>query len=174
MRTCLVALILSAAVALIGCERKPESTTPPAGGSSNPVQKSDSEPRTPPEQGKSQPSPGHGGEVIELGTSAIGELSARASRDKGEIKAGGDAPIDVWLTTADGKPATVAAVRFWIGTEDAKGSVKAKAEIENPEQPNHWHTHVEAPNPLPDDSKLWVEVQDGEGKKTVGSFPLKM
>ena len=26
-------------------------------------------------------------------------------------------------------------MRLWIGTEDAKGSVKAKAEIENPKEP---------------------------------------
>lgn len=115
--------------------------------------------------------PGHGGEVVELGTTKIGELTVRASRDKGEIKAGGDAPIDAWLTTSDGKPATVSAVRFWIGTEDAKGSVKAKAEIEEPAQPNHWHTHAEVPSPLPDGAKLWVEIEVG-GQKSVGSLVL--
>lgn len=172
MRTSILASLLCVAVASIGCERKPGSTKPPAGGT-NAAPKDNQDAHDHRDDGKPRHGGSHGGEVVELGTSAIGELSARASRDKEEIKPGGEVPIDVWLTSADGKPATVTAVRLWIGSEDAKGSVKAKAEIENPEQPHHWHAHVEAPNPLPDDSKLWVEVQEGEDKKNLGSFPLK-
>jgi hypothetical protein len=85
------------------------------------------------------------------------------------VKAGGEAPIDVWVT---GGP-KVAAVRFWIGTEDAKGSLKAKAVIENADQPNHWHTHAEIPDPLPAGSKLWVEIEAEGGAKSVISFDLK-
>ncbi len=47
------------------------------------------------------------------------------------------------------------AVCFWIGIESAKGSLKAKAEVEN----GHWHTHVAIPNSLPADSKLWVKIE---------------
>jgi hypothetical protein len=112
----------------------------------------------------------HSGKVIELGTEAIGSFSVRASRDEGVIKAGGDAPIDVWLTGSD---AQVIAVRFWIGTGSADGSVKAKADIEDPAQPNHWHTHAEVPTPMPAGAELWVEIEiEGQGKK-VGSFDLK-
>jgi hypothetical protein len=64
-------------------------------------------------------------------------------------------------------------VRFWIGRQDAAGSIKARAEIEDPAEPNHWHTHAEVPDPLPSDSKLWVELEiEGQGKE-VGSFDLK-
>jgi hypothetical protein len=111
----------------------------------------------------------HSGKVIELGSSPIGAYSVRASRDEGEIKPGGDSPIDVWV---DGTP-KVKAVRFWIGTEDAKGSVKALAAIEFPDQPNHWHTHADVPKPLPPGSRIWVEIEDDAGKKSVGSFDLK-
>jgi hypothetical protein len=114
----------------------------------------------------------HSGEIIELGSTKAGDLSVRAARDKGDIKPGGDAPIDVWVMMPDGKPATVAAVRFWIGTQDAKGSIKAKADIEDPQQPNHWHTHVEVPSPLPIDAKLWVEIESTAGPKITGSFGL--
>ena len=69
--------------------------------------------------------------------------------------------------------AKATAVRFWIGTEDAKGSVKAKADIENPAEPNRWHTHAEIPNPLPAGCKLWVEIETDTGEKVVGSFDLK-
>lgn len=196
------ALILTAACmfAMSGCEQKPATTTgggsgatakpasngaaAPAGGVAKPAAASDhghdhpgeaaAKPAADKPAGETKPADGagHGGAIIELGTTKIGELTVRASRDKGEIKAGGDAPIDVWLTTADGKPAAVTAVRFWIGVEDAKGSVKAKADIEDPKQPNHWHTHAEVPDPMPEGTKLWVEIEAGGGK-TVGSFELK-
>lgn len=115
---------------------------------------------------------GHSGTVIKLGEQAIGTFTASASRDGGEIVAGKDAPIDVTITPAAGATAKVAAVRFWIGTQDAKGSVKAKAEIEDPKEPNRWHVHAEIPNPMPADSKLWVEIEDDKGVTAVGSFAL--
>ena len=86
------------------------------------------------------------------------------------MKAGGDAPIDVWLTGGD--ISKVTAVRFWIGTESGAESVKARAEIEIPSEPNHWHTHAEVPSPIPAESRLWVEIE-AEGQKMVGSFELK-
>jgi hypothetical protein len=110
---------------------------------------------------------GHGGEVIALGTSKLGTFEVRASRDKGDIKPGGDAPVDVWIDGGVGKGVT--AVRLWIGTEDAKGSIKAKADIED----GKWHTHTEVPSPIPAGSRLWVEIEESGGKKTLGSFDLK-
>jgi hypothetical protein len=113
---------------------------------------------------------GHGGSIIELGTATIGPFAVRASRDQAEITAGGDAPIDVWLTGGD--IATVTAVRFWIGTEQGENFVKARADIEIPSEPNHWHTHAEVPSPLPSGAALWVEIEVG-GKKHAGSFDLR-
>lgn len=115
----------------------------------------------------------HAGPVIELGSAAIGPFSVKASRDEGPIVPGKDAPIDVIATPVDGSAARVAVVRFWLGTEDSKGSIKARAEIENPAEPNHWHTHAEVPDPLPADSKLWVEIEDDAGAHHVGSFDLR-
>lgn len=116
---------------------------------------------------------GHGLGVIDLGTAKVNELVVRASRDKGEIKPSGDAPIDVWISMADGKPAAVSAVRFWIGTEDAKGSIKAKAEIEDQKEPNRWHTHAEVPDSSAAESRLWVELEMPSGQKSKTSFDLK-
>jgi hypothetical protein len=129
-------------------------------------------PKAPPAAPKTPETHAHddagGHKMIELGSGTVGPFSLRASRDEGPVKAGGDSPIDVWVTGAP----KVSAVRFWIGTEDAKGSVKALAEIEKPEEPNRWHTHVEIPDPMPAGSRLWVEVE-AEGKKSVASFDLK-
>jgi hypothetical protein len=105
------------------------------------------------------------GATTELGEQESGGFKIKASRD-GDIKAGGDAPIDVWVTGG----AKIASVRFWIGTEDAKGSMKAKAELET----DNWHTHAEVPEPLPAGAKLWIEIEAEGGAKTVAGFDLKM
>ena len=52
----------------------------------------------------------------------------------------------------------------------AKGSVKAKAEEETPD---NWHTHAEVPDPLPPGSKFWVEVEPPTGETFKVSFDLK-
>ena len=94
----------------------------------------------------------------------------KATRDDGALTVGGETPIAVTIT---GGTAKIAGVRFWIGTQDAKGSMKAKAEIEDPKEPNRWHTHAEIPTPMPAGSKLWVEIESEGGVKTVTSFDLK-
>lgn len=116
---------------------------------------------------------GHGGAVIALGTGTAGPFGLMATRDQGAIDAGKDAPIDVTVVPAAGSTAKAVAVRFWIGTQDAKGSVKAKAAVENPAEPNHWHTHTEIPSPLPAEAKLWVEIEAEGGTRSVAGFDLK-
>ncbi len=117
---------------------------------------------------------GHGGSVIALGDGTFGPYKVKATRDEGEIKVGGDAAFDVWVDPAAvGAAPKVAAVRFWVGTEDAKGSVKARAEIEDPKDPTRWHVHAEVPDPIPAGAKLWVEIEDDKGTLTLASFDLK-
>jgi hypothetical protein len=158
MRHVTLAVVVVASCLVAACsEKKPASPAPAA-----PV------PASP------RHAPGHGGAVIALGAGTIGGFSVVATRDQGPIVAGKDAPIDVTVTPADGGGARPTAVRFWIGVEDGAGSVKARAEIENPAEPNRWHTHAEIPSPLPAGSKLWVEIEDQSGAKATGSFDLKM
>jgi len=159
-------LIVALGLMIAGCEKKSEA---PSGSGTTESPKAPAKANAE-KPDAAAPAGGHHGAVIELGNATIGAFNVRASRDQGEIKAGGDAPIDVWLTGSSDK---VLSVRFWIGTQDAKGSVKAKADIEDPKEPNHWHTHAEVPNPLPPGSKLWVEIENGAGQKTSGSFDLK-
>lgn len=159
-RLLMVSLVVAASYAVWGCEKKaaepkPTGTTAPApdahdhAGHDHDHEHAD----------------GHDhGATTQLGTAEAGGFSVKASRD-GELKAGGDAPVDVWITGGTGKPI---AVRFWIGTQDAKGSIKAKAELEK----DNWHTHVEVPDPLPADAKLWVEIEAEGGAKSTASFGL--
>lgn len=116
----------------------------------------------------------HGGPVIELGMSTIGPFTVKATRDQGQIVAGKDAPIDVTVTPSASARAKATAVRFWIGTEDGKGSVKAKADIEDLKEPNRWHTHAEIPSPMPAGSRLWIEIETDKGETLKGGFDLKM
>jgi hypothetical protein len=62
---------------------------------------------------------------VPLGETAMNGLKIVATQHE-TPKPGGEAAFDVTVT-GGGKPK---AVRFWVGTEDAKGSVKAKAEAE--------------------------------------------
>jgi hypothetical protein len=129
-------------------------------GSASKTQK----PGTPAPAAKAEAEHGHG-VTVDLGQQQVNGFSVRASRD-GAIAGASDAPIDVWITGGSGR---VTAVRFWIGTQDARGSVKAKAAIER----DNWHTHAELPKPLPEGSRLWVEFDaEGSPRQLVG-FDLK-
>ncbi len=63
----------------------------------------------------------------------------------------------------------VAAVREWVGPEDASGVVVVKTEIEN----DYHHGHVEMPNPIPSDALLWIEIETPAGERFKGSVPLR-
>lgn len=160
---------LAAMSIVTGCEEKKSATA-----SSGTTKVDDHGHDHDPNGEHSAPKAGHGGPVIALGDQTIGSFVAKATRDDGQIIAGKDAPIDVTVTPGPEASVKAVAVRFWIGTEDAKGSVKAKAEIENPHEPNRWHVHAEIPNPIPSDTQLWVEIEDDKGGTSLGSFDLKM
>lgn len=169
MRCFSICLVLLFTIVPTGCEKSDSpsgAAQPPAPAASS--SQSDSGPRSveisPAPTSKTST---HGGETIDLGTQKLGEFNVRASRDKGALEPGGEAPVDVWVDGGMGQG--VAAVRFWIGSQDAKGSIKAKAEVEH----EKWHTHVELPMPMPADAKLWVEIEKSTGEKTSGSFDLK-
>lgn len=150
----------SLAMPLGGCEQKADSptTSKPATGAGAPT-KADNHVH------KNDEGHDHG-VTTQLGEQNMGGFTIKASRDGG-ITPGKEAAIDVWVT---GGASKVAAVRFWIGTQDGKGSVKAKAELEK----DNWHTHAEVPSPLPTGSKLWVEIESEKSEKTVVGFDLKV
>ena len=150
------------AMPLVGCEKKAEGPSKPTAGGA----KDDGHNHKPGEKHDDHGDGHDHGATTQLGEQTAEGFTVKASRD-GEIKAGDDAPIDVWVTGGTDKVATV---RFWIGTQDAKGSVKAKAELEK----DNWHTHVEIPNPIPQGGKLWVEIETEKAAKVVVGFDLKL
>jgi hypothetical protein len=104
------------------------------------------------------------GPKTDLGEQVAGGFTFKASR-AGELKPGGEVTID--LSATGGK---LAAIRLWVGVEDAKGSIKAKGDVEG----EGWHAHVELPDPMPEGAKLWVEGESDQGQKVSASFDLKM
>lgn len=180
MRNLNAIVVLLVSLALTACERAPQERTqptPPAAPTPAAAPAADAAPKSAPtaadagheghDHAPKPVKPGHSGESIELGTVEVAGHTVRASRDKQPVTAGGDSPVDVWIDESSGKNVTV--VRLWIGTADAKGSLKAKADLED----GHWHTHVEIPDPLPAESKLWVEIEKTGAEKHVTSFDLK-
>lgn len=63
----------------------------------------------------------------------------------------------------------IGAVRIWVGQEDPAGSMVVKSEIEN----DYWHGHLEMPNPIPADARLWVEIENPAGEASKGSTALQ-
>ena len=102
---------------------------------------------------------------IPIGEQTVGTLKLVATMDE-PVKPGGEGAFDVVIT--GGKPK---AVRFWVGTENAEGSVKARADEETTD---NWHTHTEVPSPLPPGSRFWVEVEPPTGEPFRVSFDLKV
>lgn len=160
MQRNLLTLIVCLAAGLTACDKKESPAEPSADTNA----KKPAAPDHSPEAGS-----GHHGKPVPLGNTKIGDYDVRAARDEGAMTPGSDSPIDVWLT---GDISKVTAVRFWIGTEGGEESIKARADIEDPDEPNHWHTHAEIPDPMPARSQLWVEIETAAGS-SMSAFDLK-
>lgn len=86
---------------------------------------------------------------------------------EGAVTAGKEATFSMKLTKDDGL-ADPTAVRVWVGVESAKGSVKSKTHTHGTKM----EAHADVPDPLPEGSKLWIEVEL-KGKKVAGSIAFK-
>jgi hypothetical protein len=82
----------------------------------------------------------------------------------GEAEAGKDAAVTVKIT--GGPQPTV--VRVWIGSENGRGTVKAKLDGKD----GSYHGHCMTPNPMPEDAALWVNIEDADGGGAKGSVAL--
>ena len=79
----------------------------------------------------------------------------------GDVAAGEEAGFELEFESAEQRITTV---RGWIGTEDAKGSMKSRWTIDDVA---NMHGHVEVPDPIPQGSKLWLELERGGESKTL-------
>lgn len=83
---------------------------------------------------------------------------------KGTLSPG--AEIDVELVQTSGIPAI--AIRLWVGNETGVGSAKTKSHSHGASH----HAVPQAPNPLPANSALWIEIESAMGERESGSIAL--
>ena len=109
----------------------------------------------------------HGDDEVSLGTFDIGGISVEAAQGHGNVEAGKEGHLVIKLPYKD-NGATV--VRAWIGTDDRTLSSVGKGEY----APSHddYDIHAIAPSPLPVGTKWWLELENPDGAKSVGSIPL--
>lgn len=157
---CTAALTASALLILTGCKEQAPQPAPGTPAPGAPAPGAVTAPAMPSGDGHAH------GPTVQLGTMTIGAYSVKASFD-GVVKPGSDLPIDVWVTAPEGA-SPVKAVRFWVGSEDAAGSVKARAELEK----DNWHTHADIPAAFSPDAKIWVEIENEAGEKSTGGFSM--
>lgn len=114
------------------------------------------------EEGKGEAGEGKAGK--DLGTLPIGAYSVQVSQQS-DYTAGGKTKYFIKPTGGQGQPT---AIRAWVGSESAEGSLKAKAAYDAAD--GDYDATVEIPATPPADAKLWVEVEDA-GKREKASFP---
>lgn len=86
----------------------------------------------------------------------------------GTIAAGKEWHIELRLNPEQPVPK---AIRVWVGTETGRGSTKAKAEAEK-DAKGEYSAHVEIPNPIPADAKLWIAIEPDNGQTAKGSVTM--
>ena len=101
---------------------------------------------------------------VSIGTVTIGEHVIELSQGHGAVAAGAEGHLVVKLPYSD-DGATV--VRAWIGGEDRTFSLVGLAEY----APSHddYDVHAVAPDPLPEGALWWIELEQPDGTKLVGS-----
>lgn len=104
------------------------------------------------------------GEELPLPAATIGDMTVELAQGHGAVEAGQEGHLVVKLPYSD-NGSTV--VRAWIGTEDRTLSFVGKGEY----APSHddYDVHAMAPDPLPENTMWWIEVEKPDGTKIVGS-----
>ncbi len=79
---------------------------------------------------------------------------------EGKLEAGKE--IEIKLTPKGALPK--GKIRGWVGSESGKGSVKGHSHDED----GGLCVHTEAPNPIPADAKVWLEIEVDGAKSKAG------
>ena len=99
-----------------------------------------------------------------LGTVSLGDLVLELAQGHGAVVAGEEAHLVVKLPYSD---VGQTIVRAWIGSEDRTLSFVGKGQYARSH--DDYDVHATAPDPLPDDPKWWIEIEQPDGTRLVGS-----
>lgn len=106
---------------------------------------------------------------VSLGTVRIGDLDVEAFQAHGVVEAGKESHLVVKLPYND-RGATI--IRAWIGTEDRLASYVGRGEYA--ESHDDFDVHATAPDPLPADVRWWIEIEQPDGTRAVGSIAPRL
>jgi hypothetical protein len=106
----------------------------------------------------------HDHDEVELGTFTFGDLQVRLAQSHGLVEPGKEGHLVVKLPFNDGG-ATI--VRAWLGTEDRTLSYVGRGEYAASH--DDYDIHVMAPDPLPENTMWWIEIERPDGTKVLGS-----
>jgi hypothetical protein len=106
----------------------------------------------------------HHDDEVALDSATIGDMTVEFAQGHGAVEAGKEGHLIVKLPYND-NGATI--VRAWIGTEDRTLSFVGKGDY----APSHddYDIHAMAPNPLPENTMWWIEIEKPDGTKVIGS-----
>ena len=104
------------------------------------------------------------GEEVDLDPAAIDDMTVELAQSHGGIAPGKEGHLVVKLPYTDNGQTIV---RAWLGTEDRTLSYVGKGEY----APSHddYDIHAMAPDPLPENTMWWIEIEKPDGTKVVGS-----
>jgi hypothetical protein len=108
----------------------------------------------------------HDHDEIELGMFTFGDMQVKLAQSHGMVEPGKEGHLVVKLPYNDGG-ATI--VRAWLGTEDRTLSYVGRGEYAASH--DDYDIHAMAPDPLPENTMWWVEIEKPDGTKTIGSAP---
>lgn len=101
---------------------------------------------------------------VPLGKVTIADLEVELAQGHGKVESGKEGHLVVKLPYND-KGETF--VRAWLGSEDRTHSMVGKGEYA-PSR-DDYDVHAVAPDPLPESVKWWIEIEQPDGKKLIGS-----
>jgi hypothetical protein len=113
----------------------------------------------------------HEHDEVELGTFEFGNppMQVGLAQSHGSIEAGKEGHLVVKLPYNDGG-ATI--VRAWLGTDDRTLSYVGRGEYAASH--DDYDIHAMAPDPLPENTMWWIEIEKPDGTKVIGSAKPKM
>jgi hypothetical protein len=106
----------------------------------------------------------HHDDEVALDPATIGEMTVELAQGHGAVEPGKEGHLIVKLPYND-NGATI--VRAWIGTEDRTLSYVGRGDY----APSHddYDIHAMAPDPLPENTMWWIEIEKPDGTKVIGS-----
>lgn len=111
----------------------------------------------------------HAHDEVPLGTFTAGGMEIDAAQSHGNVEAGKEGHLVIKLPHND---AGATVVRAWIGTEDRTLSTVGRGEYAGAH--NDYDIHAMAPDPLPENTMWWVEIEKPDGTTATGSIAPKM